>query len=335
LLTNPLSQAIVTDARFGDPVYANACSRQLERRNRILFINMRSHFLTCLLICAAISTPLSARLPVSPGFEDIRNLAEHAPLVFRGQVEDLILARNQPEIKEGVAVISVDRWYRGSQSVNSVKVHFVYNAVMRDGHDCVNFEIGTYWIVFAIPGERGVLDLSHDCEGALVVSSLLGPEVSTGLLSQMEVDFAAGLSDSDSATRIASIQRLAGLGQISSAEGLHHVIARGTEEESKWAIFAALKTGDASVLPLAVPILLNLHHEEAQQVREPNGFVYTRTHPYPQPEGLMALAISDLRAPEAVPSLRKLANEASDDLVRDCASQALREIGRQLGEHKK
>jgi HEAT repeat protein len=242
-------------------------------------------------------------------------------------VEDLILARNQPEIKGGVAVISVDRWYRGSQSVNSVKVHFVYDAVVRDGHNCVNFEIGTYWIVFAIPGERGVLEMSHDCEGALVVSSLLGPEILTGFLSQMEVDFAAGLNDSDSEARIASIQRLAGLGQISSAEALHHVIASGTEEESKWALFAALKAGDASVLPLAVPILLNVHHEEAKQIREPNGFVYTQTYPYPQPEGSMALAISHLRSPKAVPSLIKLANEASDNVVRDCASQALWEIG--------
>ena len=292
---------------------------------------MRRNFLTVLLICVAISTRLSARLPAPPGFEDVRNLAEHAPLVFRGQVEDVLLAKNQAEIKEGVAVIGVDRWYRGSQAVNSVMVHFVYDAGSL-GHNCVNFEIGTYWIVFAVPGERGVLELSHDCEGALAVSPLLGVEVSTGFLSQMEVDFAAGLSDSNSDRRIASIQRLAGLGQISPADGLNRIIASGTEEESKWAIFAAVKAGDTSVLPLAVPILLSVHHEEAAEIREPNGFAYTRTYPYPQPEGVMALAISQLRVPEAVPSLRRLANEASDDLVRRCASQALQEIGRRSAE---
>jgi hypothetical protein len=112
------------------------------------------------------------------------------------------------------------------------------------------------------------------------------------------------------------------------------VIASGTEEESKWAIFAALKTGDISVLTLAVPILLNLHREEAKQIREPNGFVYTQAYPYPQPEGVMALAISDLRAPEAIPSLTKLANESSDDLVRRCARGALLEIKKESGMRK-
>jgi hypothetical protein len=216
-----------------------------------------------------------------------------------------------------------------------VRLHFVYEGVVRDGHNCIDFAIGSYWIIFANPGQGGVLELSHDCEGALTVSSLLGPEIATGFFSQMEVDFATGLNDSDSEACIASIQRLAGLGQISSVEALHHVIASGTEEEAKWAIFAALKTGDPSVLPLALPILLNLRHEEAKQIQEPSGFVYTQTYAYPQPEGVMALAISKLRAPEAIPSLTRLANEASDDLVRKCAREALLEIKRGSGVRKK
>jgi HEAT repeat protein len=40
----------------------------------------------------------------------------------------------------------------------------------------------------------------------------------------------------------------------------------------------------------------------------------------------MALAISKLRAPEAIPSLTRLANDASDILVRHCATEALLEI---------
>jgi hypothetical protein len=298
---------------------------------------LRRQFVMSLLICFLLPVRLSARLPSPPGFEDVRNLAEHSPLVFRGEVGDLILARNEPYMREGVAVISADRWYRGShQSINSVKVHFVYSAESSfNGHDCIDFTIGSHWIVFAKPGHGEIFELSHDCQGALIVSSLLGPEVASGFLSQIEADFEAGLNDSDSESRIASIQRLAGLGKISSAEALHRVIAVGTEEESKWAIFAALKTGDVSVLPLAVPILLNVHHEEARQIQEPKGFVYTQAYPYPQPEGLMALAIKELRAPEAVSNLTKLANEASDDLVRDCAGQALWEIKRQSGQAEK
>jgi len=207
----------------------------------------------------------------------------------------------------------------------------VQPAVAMSGHNCIDFTMGSHWIVFAKPEHGEIFELADDCEGALSVSSLLGPEVSTGFLSQIETDFGAGLDDSDSAARIASIQRVAGLGRISCAEALHRVIASGTEEESKWAIFAALKTGDASVLPLAMPILLNLHHEEAKQIREPTGFIYNQTSPYTQPEGVMALAISKLRAPEGIPRLTKLANESADDLVRWCAREALLGIKKESG----
>lgn len=94
------------------------------------------------------------------------------------------------------------------------------------------------------------------------------------------------------------------------------------------AIFVALKAGDGSVLPLALPVLLNLYHEEARVHHEANGFTYTETFPYPQPEASMPLAIAKLRTPQAIPSLTRLANEATDGLVRDCAAEALHEIKR-------
>ena len=257
-------------------------------------------------------------------------MVRDAPLVFRGQVTDIRLANNAnrgSQIKDGLAVISVDRWYRGSSSNKPADIHFVYDPPAGfDGHDCSNLEIGSYWIIFAKPARGEVLELFDDCEGALRVSSLLGPETSDGFLSQIEEDFAAGLNDSDADVRIASIQRLAALGQLRSAQALHRVIASGPEVEFKWAIFAALKTGDSSVLPLALPLLLNLYHEESRLHVEPNGFSYTETFPYPQPEASMALAIEKLRAPEAIPSLTRLANEASDYFVRACATEALLEI---------
>jgi len=277
---------------------------------------MRRHFVAGLIICLTVSIPLWARVPAQPGFEDVRNLAEHAPLVFRGRVVDVKFANKQAYAEnghvysdEGVAVIWVDRWYRGSSSGRFVNLHFVYNDTgAGNGHDCSDLEIGSYWIAFAMPGAGEVLEMFDDCEGALRVSSLLGPKTSGGFLSQMEEDFAAGLDDSTADARIISIQRLAGLAPLGSTEALHRVIAAGSEEESKWAIFAALKTGDASVLPVAVPLLLQAKQDEA--------------------EGAMALAILKLRAPEAVPSLRRLANEASDGFVRYCAAKALREIKR-------
>jgi len=284
---------------------------------------MRRHFFAGFIICLTISIPLWARIPAQPGFEDVRNLAELAPLVFRGQVVDVKFANKQAFAEnghvysdEGVAVIWVDRWYRGSSSGRFVNLHFVYNDTgAGNGHDCSDLEIGSYWIAFAKPGAGEVLEMFDDCEGALRVSSLLGPKTSGSFLSQMEEDFAAGLDDSAADVRIISIQRLAGLGQLRSTKALHRVIAAGFQEESKWAIFAALKTGDISVLPVAVPLLLQANQDEA--------------------EGAMALAISKVRAPEAVPGLTRLANEASDRFVQNCATQALREIKRVADEPEK
>jgi hypothetical protein len=155
---------------------------------------MRRHLLTVLIIYFSTSILAFARLRESPGFEDIQDMARDAPLVFRGQVTDVRLANNAnhgSQIKDGLAVISVDRWYRGSSSNKPVEIHFVYDPPAGfDGHDCSNLEIGSYWIIFAKPGRGEVLELFDDCDGALRVSSLLGPETSDGFLSQIEEDFA-------------------------------------------------------------------------------------------------------------------------------------------------
>jgi hypothetical protein len=276
----------------------------------------RCFLITVLGLWLSVPSLLCARLRVPPGEEDVRDLAQHAPLVYRGKVVQLSLTKDEPENKEGIAVIAVDRWYRGGVRLrysSRVQVHFTYSPVgFFDGHNCVNLVLDSHWIFFAQAGKATVLELFHDCEGALAVSSLFAPQPSGDFLSQIEADFRAGLSDSESEARLASIQRLAGLGLPSSRQALRDVISHGTETESKWALLAVLKTGDGSAVSLAVPMLLGLHHEESE--------------PYPQPEGAIALAIEKLRDPAAVPKLIEILNGASDELVRDCASQALMEI---------
>ena len=125
-------------------------------------------------------------------------------------------------------------------------------------------------------------------------------------------DFQAGLSESNPESRLASIQRLGGLGHPSSRTALREVISHGTETEAKWALFALLKTGDGSAVSLAAPLLLGLRHDKAG--------------PYPQPEGGIAVAIGKLRDRVAVPKLIEILNGAPDELVRQCASQALMDI---------
>lgn len=138
--------------------------------------------ISLLLLWLLTPVPLYARLRVSPGQEDVRDLAKRAPLVFRGQVVQLQLTRDEPEVKEGIAVIRVERWYRGNigfRYSSPVRVHFIYvDSAASFGHNCVNFALDRFWIVFAQPNDATGLELIDDCEGALAVSPLRAPRTS-------------------------------------------------------------------------------------------------------------------------------------------------------------
>jgi hypothetical protein len=190
---------------------------------------------------------------------DVRDLAEKAPIVFRGHVVRVSSAGEQPRdtyVQNSIATIEVDRLYRGKTD-GETSLHFVYGGSPSgiNGHDCIDFQPNTYWLVFAAE-KSGRLELFDDCEGALAISPLLGPDLrGAGWLAQMEADFLAGLDDNDSAARTLSIQRLGGLKLPSSRSALHRVIDTGDKDESKWALYAALRTGDVSVLPRVKELL--------------------------------------------------------------------------------
>ena len=212
------------------------------------------------------------RLKSPPSLVDVRDLAEKAPLVFRGHVLTITRnADNRLSLNEfiglaepgarvpSIAKIQVDRWYRGKGS-SEVSLRFAYagqHPIFNDGHDCIDFRPETYWIVFAVQRD-GQMEMVDDCEGALTISALLGPDLGNAdWLAQMEADFVAGLNDEDSAARLASIQRLGGLKLTSSRDALHHVIETGNDAESKWAVYGALRTGDPTVLPRVRQLLAN------------------------------------------------------------------------------
>ena len=290
------------------------CSTRTRFRHFFLVVRMRFHSLLLLALCCLMPVSAWSRLRVLPGQENIRGMAEESKFVFRGQVVGLELSKNEPGDRKGVAIIAADRWYKSTGRLSNssrVRVQFAYTSWLQ-GHDCEDLVLESYWVVFGRQGDNGEIELVHDCYGALPVASLLSPQFSGDLLSRLELDFRAGLEDSNPNSRLASIQRLAGLGLPASRDALHDVIKNGSEIESRWALFAALQTGDISVMPRTVPILLNLRHNEPA--------------PYDQPQGLIALALEKLRSPEAVPELIEILNKAPDDLVRSCVSHALMEI---------
>src|SRR6266404_5087581 len=171
------------------------------------------------------------RLLLPPSTADVRDLAERAPLVFRGHVLPVIptTTNKGPGARvESIAKIQVDRWYRGKGSTEAL-LRFAYSGeIFANGHDCIDFRPETYWIMFA--RNDGQMEMIDDCEGALTISPLLGPDLGNAdWLTQMQADFLAGLNDHDSAARLASIQRLGGLKLPSSRDALHRVIDTGND----------------------------------------------------------------------------------------------------------
>jgi HEAT repeats len=269
---------------------------------RLLF----SAVLTCLLLFLCVHQ-LQCRLVEPPWMVDIRKLTEQAPVVFRGKVVEVsYTGEDAPDSfeRQGIATFEIDRVYRGDFG-GGASLHFVYEGVFTNGHNCIAFQTGGYWLVFAREKD-GHLELVDDCIGALTVSSLLGPNLAgSGWIPQMEADFLAGLADEDPAARVISIQRLGSLGLKSSRDALHRVLKTGDTEESRWAIYAALRTGDISVLPKVEHLL--------------------RAGDRGAPERAMAVRLQDIDDPAAVPDLLAILSSASGDLTRKCVLTALGE----------
>jgi len=249
------------------------------------------------------------RLMLPPSMADVRALAERAPLVLRGHVLTVtpIATNTEPSARVlSIAKIQVDRWYRGGGPTEET-LRFAYGSFAINGHDCIDFRPESYWVVFAHE-EGGQLELIDDCEGALTISPLLGRDIGTAdWLAQMEADFLAGLNDLDSAARLTSIQRLGGLKLPSSRDALHGVIENANDAESKWAVYAALRTGDVSVLPRVKRLLA--------------------TGDGALPESAIALQLQSVTDPGAVPDLIAILESAPSELTR---SRVLIALGEKL-----
>ncbi len=254
------------------------------------------------------TTQLWSRIPVPPYMVDVRELGEKAPIVFRGRVVDIrSTGENPPEWNQvnAIATFEVDRVYRGHVGAET-RLPFAYDSNMAfNGHDCIDFQPNTYWVVFAQEKE-GRLELSHDCIGALAISPHLGPTLENGeWLGQMEADFIAGLSDGDRTSRLISIQRLGGLSLPSSRDALYRVIETGDKEESGWAIYAALRTGDVTVLPKVKQLL---------QVGD-----------HAPPESAIALQLRNVADGSALVDLIEILQSAPGELTRSSTLTALGE----------
>jgi hypothetical protein len=262
-----------------------------------------------ILIVSVGAVRIWSRLMPLPSMADVRDLAEKSPIVFRGRVARVTPIEGLPPHAYGlnsIATFDLDRLYRGNIPA-APKIRFTYSGSPygMNGHYCINFQPNTYWLVFAVE-KSGRFELHDDCEGALAISPLLGPQLKDAdWLAQLEADFLAGLKDGSQANRIYSIQRLGGLKLPSSRKAFHRVINGGDETEAKWAVYAALRGGDISVLPKARQML---------SVDEQGS-----------PEGAIVFELQHVSDPKAVPDLIAILENATTDFTRSRVLIALAE----------
>ncbi len=303
-------------------------------RIRRIRVRRREILVLCVLVLAILLFPSSvlARLEPPEGTEDIRYLAESASFVFHARVVSFDSVRKEYGEEDGVATLAVDRWYKGKTQPATVRLKFAYAGMsaFRDGHNCVDLHRSTSWLIFANQGPDFFV-FSDDCKGGLPMSSMLSENPKGTWLERLQQDLIFGLQDEDPAYRLANIARLGGLKLPSSAAPLHQFIEYGTEAESKWAIYAALRSGDLSVLPRVQDIVINIDlpaEKRNAQSQPPSSQDAAPRHSsaYGDPESDMALELQKLRDPRAVPTLLRILGSGKTDFVRSCASSALAEI---------
>jgi hypothetical protein len=271
----------------------------MVRRSRVVVSGCLVGLAACL-----FAVPLWSRLVEDQSMVDVRDQAEKTPMVFRGRVltvqpdpiekKTVLWMDGKPVNTNFIAKFQVDRIYRGTLPGAAV-VHFSHGLSWM-GHDCIDFRPDQNWLVFAVE-ENGLIELFDDCTGALGISSRLGPKVRpSGWLAQMEADFIAGLEAPDVESRILSIQRLGGLKLPSSRPALHDVIEKRKGVEAEWAVYATLRTGDVTVLPIVSRLLAGGDQKT--------------------PEGAMAYELRNVKDPSAVPDLLEIVENTPSDYPR-------------------
>ncbi len=251
-----------------------------------------------------------ARIQILEGSEDVNDLFSSAGFVFHARIVNIDRASDDAfGSYSGVATLDVDRWYKGTTTVKTVRLRFAYTRIIADGHSCIDLGGNAYWLLFATEVEPGLFQFSDDCYGGLPVSSILADTANKTGIRQLQDDLVAGLQDQDPAARLENIKRLGGLKLASSHEALLPFVDHGTEAESKWAVYAALRSGDLSVLPNVESIVISQNQNRIE------------------PDGLIALETAHLRSWRAVPTLVSILESAKMDFARGSAAQALEAIG--------
>jgi hypothetical protein len=281
----------------------------------------------CLLwLCSAQA--MWGSLPPIEGTEDIRALARNATFVFHAQVVSIVRI-GDALLGENLAELKADRWYKGTPRSETVRLQYLYPGYM-SGHDCIDLQRSSSWLIFAEQMPDGTYRFSEDCEGGLPMSPILAAKSKGSWLQQLQQDLIAGLEDPDPDLRLANIVRLGGLKLRSSGDALREFVENGSDTEVQWAIYAALRSGDPRIFPRIEKMATETTpHDDALAGKRSVDF--WRLPPGAAPrwpveylESSIWYEIGELSNPEAVPMLARIAKSGKNEEIRSRALGAIR-----------
>jgi hypothetical protein len=287
---------------------------------------------------------LSARPRGPEGTEDIRHLADHASFIFHAQVLSIESVPMKDSVsgefilQVNIANLAVNRWYKGEPGSETIRLKYIYPG-FGSGDDCIDLNRSSSWLIFAKLTDDGAYEFSDNYEGGLPVSAILAPALKGDWVHQLQQDLIAGLQDANPDLRLANIARLGALKLRSSGSALHDLVENGNELEARWAIYAALRSGDPSVFPKIESILIEKDSLsvppqterpiEALLLTDSTALLPDSAAPQASMKGIeiqIQYEIRNLRNPEAVPMLARIARSAKEDNVRDISLSAIRSI---------
>jgi hypothetical protein len=269
------------------------------------------------------------------GAQDIRRLSANAALIFHAQVLSItslhgrISVSGEVVLEANVADLKVDRWYKGAAESENVQLRYVYPGFM-GGHDCIDLERASSWLIFAKRAPDGTYEFSDDCDGGLPMSSILAPEQKATWIQRLQQDLIAGLHDPDPDLRLANIARLGALRLPSSGSPLREFVENGSEMEALWATYAALRSGDADVFPRVESMLLEPSWPEDLEARQGSGqrrLLIAKAAPQftvQLLEVMIRYEVGELKNPEGIPMLARIARSTKEKDTRSRALSAIR-----------
>jgi hypothetical protein len=279
-------------------------------------MRVKRTFVVAICMWSAIAASAYPRPP--EGTENIPKLMEESTLVCKGEVTAApkpVFLANAPRMA-GTAMVLVDQCFNGDPGGNEIRVA-VDSFLPPGGGPTFLLKAGDYRLFFLKPIDGGYA-IVDQWFGALAASRRRSSAAAGGdpqLL--LELDFKAGLHDSDRERRLDSIRMLGNMKTLSSTAELKALLNAPDLLLKTYVWQALLRIKDYSVMP-AVAKFLALQPEPPRMLIMPRDRLF-----YMQDQ--LSGEIANIRSLEALPYLEKFA-VLNKRLLRMDALQALRQI---------